>query len=73
MPRCVLKFAGNGNAGRMDSQGGNLYPRYGMRPFSQRAVVRQNVELDTQVVRLKTESRNQGQPSSASASLLHRR
>jgi hypothetical protein len=29
----------------MDSQGGNLYPRYGMRPVSWCANVRQDFEL----------------------------
>jgi hypothetical protein len=33
MPRCVLKFAGKGNAGRMDSQFGNVSSSYGRKLF----------------------------------------
>jgi hypothetical protein len=33
MPRCVLKFAGEGNTGRMDSQFGNVSSRYGRKLF----------------------------------------
>ena len=60
MPRCVLKLAGNGNAGRMDSQGGNVYLWYRMKPVPWRAILRQNIELGAQLERLSLGSGNFG-------------
>ena len=73
MPRCVLKPAGNGNAGRMDSQGSNLYPRYGTKPVVWRAIVPQDFELDAHIVRLRSGERESGTTLVRSIPRLHRR
>jgi hypothetical protein len=58
--RCVLKSAGNGNDGHMDSQGGHLDHRLGTMPFPGARKCVKIFELDTHVVRLRIEKENSG-------------